>query len=610
MADVIKLLPEHVANQIAAGEVIQRPASVVKELLENAVDAGSKSIILHIKDGGRTLIQVIDDGAGMSETDARMSWERHATSKIASADDLFKLNTKGFRGEALASIAAIAHTEMRTRRHTDEVATQIMIEGSEVKSVEAVNANAGTSITVKNLFYNVPARRQFLKSNPVETKYIIDEFLRVALPHPDIAFEFYNNGNDVFKLKSGTMEQRILEVFADKKQDEILYVEETTSVASIKGFVGVPQIAKKTRGEQYLFVNNRFFRDGYLNHAISSAYKELIPKDVFPFYIFFFSVRPESIDVNVHPQKTEIKFEDERIIYQFLHAVARKALGDHIQVPEADFNMAAFTVKPGVYATQPRIDLNTGFNPFVGSGSGQTQACKANSDWQKIFDGDGKGSFSERFEAEQTNLKAEFVGDIKPDTLIKKESPSIDSIWQVNKKYIMAQTGEELYIIEQEKAHERILYEKYLRSINGQQIATQERLFPQLVDLQPTDFVIVHDLLPHLALMGFDLAVFGKNSLIINGVPAGIKNANEKLLIEGMVDDFKQTQTQAKGDWFDILARSIARKTGVKQGDELSQTEITNLFEELFQCENPYFDISGKRTLKILSSSDLEKLFI
>ncbi len=610
MADVIKLLPEHVANQIAAGEVIQRPASVVKELLENAVDAGSKSIILHIKDGGRTLIQVIDDGAGMSETDARMSWERHATSKIASADDLFKLNTKGFRGEALASIAAIAHTEMRTRRHTDEVATQIMIEGSEVKSVEAVNANAGTCITVKNLFYNVPARRQFLKSNPVETKYIIDEFLRVALPHPDIAFEFYNNGNDIFKLKSGSMEQRILEIFADKKQDEILYVEETTSVASIKGFVGVPQIAKKTRGEQYLFVNNRFFRDGYLNHAISSAYKELIPKDVFPFYIFFFSVRPESIDVNVHPQKTEIKFEDERIIYQFLHAVARKALGDHIQVPEADFNMAAFTVKPGVYATQPRIDLNTGFNPFVGSGSGQTQARKANSDWKKIFDGDVKGSFSERYEAEQTNLKAEFVGDIKHDTRIKKESPSIDSIWQVNKKYIMAQTGEELYIIDQEKAHERILYEKYLRSINGQQIATQERLFPQLVDLQPTDFVIVHDLLPHLALMGFDLAVFGKNSLIINGVPAGIKNANEKLLIEGMVDDFKQTQTQAKGDRFDILARSIARKTGVKQGDELSQTEITNLFEELFQCENPYFDISGKRTLKILSSSDLEKLFI
>jgi len=610
MADVIKLLPEHVANQIAAGEVIQRPASVVKELLENAVDAGSRSIILHIKDGGRTLIQVIDDGAGMSETDARMSWERHATSKIASADDLFKLNTKGFRGEALASIAAIAHTEMRTRRHTDEVATQIMIEGSEVKSVEAVNANAGTSITVKNLFYNVPARRQFLKSNPVETKYIIDEFLRVALPHPDIAFEFYNNGNDVFKLKSGSMEQRILEIFADKKQDEILYVEETTSVASIKGFVGVPQIAKKTRGEQYLFVNNRFFRDGYLNHAISSAYKELIPKDVFPFYIFFFSVRPESIDVNVHPQKTEIKFEDERIIYQFLHAVARKALGDHIQVPEADFNMAAFTVKPGMYATQPKVDLNTGFNPFVGSGSGQTQARKANSDWKKIFDGDGKGSFSERYEAEQTNLKAEFVGDIKHDTRIKKEFPSIDSIWQVNKKYIMAQTGEELYIIDQEKAHERILYEKYLRSINGQQIPSQERLFPQLVDLQPTDFEIVHDLLPHLALMGFDLAVFGKNSLIINGVPAGIKNANEKLLIEGMVDDFKQTQTQAKGDRFDILARSIARKTGVKQGDELSQTEITNLFEELFQCENPYFDIVGKRTLKILSASDLEKLFI
>ena len=377
--------------------------------------------------------------------------------------------------------------------------------------------------------------------------------------------------------------------------------------ASIRGFVGVPQVAKKTRGEQYLFVNNRFFRDGYLNHAISSAYKELIPKDVFPFYVFFFSVAPQSIDVNVHPQKTEIKFEDERIIYQFLHAVSRKALGDHIQVPEADFNMAAFTVKPGMYATQPKIDTNVGFNP-----GGQSRSTNnSRGDWKKIFEVDGKSSFSERFEAEQASLNQEFVGKSStPETIIRKPAPAADSIWQVNRKYILAQTGDELYIIDQEKAHERILYEKYLRSANGQQIPTQERLFPQLVDLQPSDFVIVHDLLPHLALMGFDLAVFGKNSLIINGVPAGIKNSNEKLLIEGMVDDFKQTQTQAKGDRLDILARSIARKTGVKQDEELSAIEMASLFNDLFQCENPYFDIAGKRTVKILSPTDMEKLFV
>jgi DNA mismatch repair protein MutL len=606
MSDIIKLLPDHVANQIAAGEVIQRPASVVKELLENALDAQATEIKLIIKDGGRTSIQVLDNGVGMSETDARMAWERHATSKISTAGDLFKLNTMGFRGEALASIASVAHVEMKTRKHNEEVGTLLAIEGSHLKRQEPVSVMPGTSITVKNLFFNVPARRNFLKSNPVESKYIIDEFMRVALACPHLSLYMYNNDQEVFALKAATLGKRIKDIYTDRKDEQLLEVAEKTSVVSVQGYVGSPDSAKKTRGEQYFFVNGRFFKDPYLNHAVVAAYEELIPKDCYPLYILHLEIAPDAIDVNVHPQKTEIKFSEEKIIYQMIRSVVKRALGKYIQTPEMDFNPEI--ISGGANAPempfQPRVESKQGYNPF----SPQTPRNGGGGDWKKMFDPYAGQSFSERYEKEQ-EASLFPVPELKTAAshlIYTKEYEN--SCFQLHNSYILSQVKNGLLILDQQAAHERILFERYLASFENQKLPTQEKLFPKVIELDAADFELLSELTDDLARLGFDISAFGKNTVIVNGIPADVKSVNEQELVEGMLESYKLGMTELRLEKRENLARSMARRTCIKGGDALGATEMMQLVEQLFACENPNYSPDGKPIFGRVGMADLQQL--
>ena len=618
MTDIIHLLPDSVANQIAAGEVIQRPASAVKELIENAVDAGSSSIKLFVKDAGKQLIQVIDNGKGMSETDARLCFERHATSKIEKADDLFAIKTKGFRGEALASIAAIAQVELKTRRPMDEVGTQIEIEGSEFQSQHACSTPVGTSIAIKNLFYNVPARRNFLKSNSVETSHIIDEFQRVALAHADIEFSFNHNGADIFNLPKSNLRQRIVNVFGATYNQRIVPVEEETFIVKITGFIGKPEYAKKTRGEQFFFVNNRFIRNAYLHHAIQSAYEQLLPRETHPSYFLFLDVDPKSIDINIHPTKTEIKFEDEKAIYAILRSATKKSLGQHNISPTIDFEQEASISLDGPPANkiieEPKIRVNPNYNPFKSQTTlensrdfnGPSLKQKSNlQNWQQLYEThENTGKFV--IEGNADTPKQEIINP-KWENDFSEVSKSLT--YQLHNRYILSHIKTGFIIVDQQSAHERILYEKFQGFLQNHRSGSQQLLFPETVEFTASDTALIQAMLFELNDLGFAIEEFGKNTFVVHGIPPLLKDTDSKVSLERILEEFKRNQSELKLSTSENLARSMAFNAAVKAGKLLTNEEMKNIIDELFACAQPYASPSGKPTLTTFSLEDLERRF-
>lgn len=599
MSDIIKLLPEHVANQIAAGEVIQRPASVVKELLDNAIDAKSTSITLLIRDGGKTLIQINDNGIGMSPMDARLCWERHATSKISKAEDIFQVKTMGFRGEALASIASVAMVEMKTKRAEDTTATMIQIEASQVKSQQPTAAPNGTSIAVKNLFFNIPARRNFLKSDAVELRYIMDEFTRSALAHPAIEMSMYHNDNEVYKLKSGTIEQRIHQLFGHKIAEHYLVLKEETTIVNIEAFIGKPEVAKRTRGEQFIFVNNRFIKDPYLNHAVVSCYENLIAKEQFPFYLLYLNVDPATIDINVHPTKTEIKFEDEKALYQIIRAVVKRALGDAYHTPQYE-PLGNESFVPGSTPSRQISTERSSYTAFSGNtfGSGN-KSSNAQTDWQELF--------------AVLQKKTETIGDVskfekEPSApALFQQAETSRSMIQLHGSIIITQVKSGMMLIDQQAAHERILYERYLHALANQPISSQQKLFPQSITLNTHDVELLQEFLPKVQLLGFDINALGKNTFVINGVPAELDHANAQELIEDLLDSFKK-QHAGSSESNERIAMVLARKAAIKAGTKISYDEMNVLIDELFACATPHQAPDGRPCIKTLSLEQVFKL--
>lgn len=615
MSDIIQLLPDSVANQIAAGEVVQRPASAVKELLENAIDAGADKIQLIVKDAGKALIQVIDNGCGMSITDARMCFERHATSKVRKAEDLFAIRTMGFRGEAMASIAAIAQVEMKTKRHEDEVGTLIQIEGASFIKQEPDGTTNGTSIAIKNLFYNTPARRNFLKSNPAEMRHIIDEFQRVALAKPHIAFSLHHDGLEVYRLPASAMKQRIVHLFGNNYNERLIPVEEETTIINLKGFIGKPEFAKKTRGEQFFFVNDRFIKDAYLNHAVNKAYQELLPDDNFPLYVLFIDIDPAKIDVNVHPTKTEIKYLDEKSIYAIIHSAVKRSLGRFNISPTIDFDQETgfsnmISPKAPEDIVPPSISFNPDFNPFAptktetksyaGSYSGgHSQTMAPSKNWGSLY------------EITNHQLPEQAAMDLNADKKDDQFEPVQKQFMQVHNRYIVSQIKSGVMIIDQQAAHERILYERFLLHLEDRKGASQQSLFPQTVTLSPNDYELAKGLLDDIKSLGFEVREFGKNTLVIEGIPVdlGSTNINETQLFEHLIEGFKNSQQELKLDKRDALARSMAKNSAIKSGTALGQQEMNTLIEELFACKTPNFSISGKPVIQTIALTEIAQKF-
>ncbi len=612
MSDIIRLLPDSVANQIAAGEVVQRPASAVKELMENALDAGSTMIKLIVKDAGKTLIQVIDNGCGMSETDARMSFERHATSKIKKAEDLFAIRTMGFRGEALASVAAIAQVELKTKRIGDETGVKIEIEGSEIKSQEHSICPDGTSISVKNLFYNVPARRNFLKTDSVELRHIIDEFQRVAIPNPQVAFTFHHNNTEVFNLPVGNLKQRLMGVFGASYNSRLVPVEEETGIVNIKGYVIKPDFAKKTRGEQFFFLNKRFIKSAYLHHAVQSAFEQLLPNDSYASYFLMLDVDPKTIDINIHPTKTEVKFEDEKAIYAFLRSAIKKSLGQFNIAPSLDFNQEAhlynMPLKPvdGIYK-QPTITVDPNYNPF----KTDTSAVKPSerelsnyANWEKMYSRHADNQLEFEIKKEEDTQQT-----INTDWDNELHESNLKSSYQLHNKYILTHIKTGFMVIEQQGAHERILYERIINALEKNKSATQQELFPKTIELNASDFALVKDLHTEITALGFDISEFGKNTFIIHGIPAEAVDGDSVALLENLIENYKQNLIELKSDRRENVARSMARNMAIKTGKSLTQEEMNNLIDELFACEMPYSTPNGRPTITTFSSDDLDKRF-
>lgn len=609
MTDKILLLPDHIANQIAAGEVIQRPASAVKELLENAVDAGATAIQLIIQDAGKTLIQVIDNGAGMSETDARMSFERHATSKIQTIEDLFHIRTMGFRGEALASIAAVAQVELKTKRAEDEAGTYIEIENSVVRKQEPVAMPNGTNISMKNLFFNVPARRSFLKSNAAEMRHIVDEFTRVALSFPHIFFSLTANGQQLFHLDAGTLKQRILQLLGNNYNAKLVSVKEETDYMNIYGFVGKPETAKKTRGDQYFFVNNRFIKSAYLNHAVMNAYQEMIPGDSFPMYVLFIDLDPTQVDVNVHPTKQEIKFEDEKIIYAFLQASVKHALAQFSVTPTLDFDLdASIQQLPSIQQpfTKQKEEATASTSIFKGF----TQKNQAHfiekgelKHWKDFFESSEPG-----------------VGSIPTDqeSIEKVESLSHDSRLtshedieptQLLNTYILLKAANGFLLIHQQAAHERIIYERLMEASKGKTVATQRSMFPVTVELSPADAVLLEELIPDLQQLGYMIESFGKNSFVVQGTPADIEQGNEKKILESLLEQYKHFSSDMKFSKREKLVRSLSWQQAIKPGISLTAKEMKAIAEGLFKCSTPNITPNGNPTYMEFKKDYLEKMF-
>lgn len=597
MSDIIKLLPENISNQIAAGEVVQRPASAVKELLENAIDAGATQISLIVKEGGKTLMQVIDNGKGMSETDARMCFERHATSKISHADDLFAIKTKGFRGEAMAAIASVAQVELKTKQPGASAGTSVIMEGGNLTSQEPCQWSIGTSVSIKNLFFNVPARRNFLKDDAVELRHIIDEFERVALAHPEIAFKFNSNNNEVYNLQAGTLINRITGLLGNNLKDKLVSVNEESPNITIRGYVGTPASAKKRRGTQYFFVNNRFVKNGYLHHAIMGAYEQLIAPDEFPTYFIFIDVPPNSIDINIHPTKTEVKFEDERSLYAIVKTSVKRSLGKNNLAPSIDFDVEQivefkYGQQTGPVKT-PQISVNPSYNPFTDT----KDVGKPASDWQSLY---------------QDYMKPETQTSLpKEEHLFGKQAVQFlvpEKFFQLQTKYIVAAFEDGLLLIDQQRAHERILYEHYKKT-ELHAAHSQQELFPQTVELSSADMLLLNDLNDDLRKLGFDILPFGEDTVVIQGVPADLSSLNSVEVLHGLLENYKLNNLDVKLEKGENIYRSLARNTSIKYGKELQPEEIRLLMEHLFACENHSFSPDGKVVYTKIDTFDLDKLF-
>jgi len=613
MPDIIRLLPDIVANQIAAGEVIQRPASVIKELLENSVDSGATDIKIIIKDAGKTLIQVIDNGCGMSVTDARLSFEKHATSKIRQVDDLYSIRTMGFRGEALASIAAIAQVELKTKRTGDELGTLIEIEGSEVKNQTPISCVDGTSISVKNLFFNVPARRIFLKSNNAENNHIIEAFQRIALAYPQIEFSMYINDKIVFQLSKSSLKQRIVSIYGNQFNERLLIVEQETNQVKISGFIGKPEFAKKTRGEQFFFVNNRFIKHPYLHHSVENAFNQLLPSGSFPTYFIFLNVDPQTIDINIHPTKTEVNFQDSKLIYAILQSAVKQSLGKFSITPSIDFDIEQSFKTPTYLGKfplkQPTVTIDPNYNPFETKHSSPASSSSESSNkknWEQLYKYfDDKQIDSEFIKTDiyphTQNIQADFENDI-----FKIENRSF---FQLQNRYILCNVKSGLLIIDQQRAHERILFERFMNILSNQQGSSQQLLFPQPINLSPSDTELVKDLMPYLKHIGFDIDEFGKNSFIINGTPTNFPEKNINDLIEKVLDNYKLNLVDLTIDKKINLANAMAKNLALKSGKFLDVKEIESLIDELFTCNTPNISLSGKPSLIILKTEEIDYKF-
>lgn len=622
LSDKIQLLPDNIANQIAAGEVIQRPSSAVKELLENAVDAGATEIRLLVADAGKSLVQVIDNGSGMSETDARMSFERHATSKINNIDDLFRIRTMGFRGEALASIAAVAQVELKTKRAEDETGTYIEIENSMVKKQEPVACTQGTSIAMKNVFFNVPARRNFLKSNPVEMRHIVDEFIRVAMAFPEISFFLTANGQEMFHLTGGTLKQRIVHLLGTSYTSKLVTVQEKTDYLNIYGFTGKPDTAKKTRGDQYFFVNNRFIRSAYLNHAVMSAYQQMIPADSFPMYVLFIDLDPAQVDINVHPTKQEIKFEDEKIIYVFVQSAVKHALAQFSITPTLNFDLDPSiqqldaVAKPFTEDKKANAEASSLYNTF--SQKNQAHLIESKSElkhWKDFYPEPKQTGFKSILSAaiEQSTGKFEYetTASIQQTGGGEQKMQLIEdaALIQLHNTYIIAPVNTGFILIHQQSAHERILYERYASAVKGKSMATQRSLFPITVPLSAQDAVLLQELLPDLSILGYEIELFGKDTFVIQGTPADVEQGNEKLAIEQMLEQFKHFNNEVKFSKREKLLRSIAWQHAIKPGKTLTLKEMMTLTEELFACDQPNITPSGNPTYIAFKKDYMERMF-
>jgi DNA mismatch repair protein MutL len=604
LLDIIQLLPDNIANQIAAGEVIQRPASAVKELLENAVDAGATEIKLLINDAGKSLIQVIDNGKGMSETDARMAFERHATSKISNIEDLFRIKTMGFRGEALASIAAVAQVELKTKRQEDETGVYLEIENSIVKKQEPVAAPTGTSIAMKNLFFNVPARRNFLKSNPAELRHIVDEFIRVSMAFPEVFFSLISNGQQIFHLDKGTLKQRIVQILGNNYNAKLVSVQEQTDYMNIYGFVGKPEMAKKTRGDQYFFVNNRFIKSGYLNHALMNAFDAMIAKDSFPMYALFIDLDPSQLDINVHPTKQEIKFEDEKIVYAFVQSAVKHALAQFSITPTLDFDLDVSiqqldaVSKPFTEENKSTATSSSLYSTFTKKNQSHfIESKSALKNWKDFYE--GIPQLKETPEVQTT----------APGFIIENVKPQTENLLQLHNSYIVAQTNKGYFVIHQQNAHERVLYNNFVNAVDGKPIATQRSLFPVTLELSAADTVLLNELLPDLHHLGYLLEPFGNNTFVIQGSPADVANGNEKTAIEKMLDQYKHFSNDLKYTKREKLLRSMALQQSIRAGANLSNKEMQVLVEDLFNCATPNITPNGKPTYLEFKKEELDKMF-
>lgn len=614
MADIIQLLPDSVANQIAAGEVIQRPASVVKELVENAIDAGASQVTVNIKDAGRTLIQIIDNGCGMSDTDARMSFERHATSKIRSANDIFAIRTMGFRGEALASIAAIADVELRTKEHDKELGTFIHISGSEVISQEPVSCDNGTNFQVKNLFFNVPARRKFLKSNPAELKHIINEIQRIALANPEIALSLHHNGSVVYELNSSNKRVRIVSMFGKSINQNLIPIDTETTLVKISGFIGQPKYSRKTFGEQFFFVNKRFMKHPFFHKAILLAYEKILPPDSIPSYFIYFDLNPADIDVNIHPTKTEIKFENESAIWQILQASVREALGKFNIVPSIDFDQAGSIDIPMPLhhfdeVNIPEIKVDPTYNPFEPRPVSKNYSGSANTFQQKPAERPDVTNWQSLYKGleNQTEINPE-IPDREPVQIRIEEQQTSRSSIQFKNKYILTPVKSGLMVIDQKRAHERILYERLLQVLENHEVASQQQLFPETFELNASDATLLASILPDLRALGFDIREFGKHTFIINGTPGVLNTSTPVEIIECLLEEYKNSPVNLQEKARETVAISLAQASAIPYGQTLKPNEVNELIDNLFACQTPNFSPKGKKVLAIMPIDDFEKI--
>lgn len=618
MSSIIQLLPDHVANQIAAGEVVQRPASVVKELLENAVDAQATDIKLIIKDAGKSLVQVIDNGKGMNAEDARLCFARHATSKIRQAEDLFDLHTKGFRGEALASIAAIAHVEMKTRQEQDELGTHICIEGSRFVSQEVAVLPKGTSFAIKNLFFNIPARRNFLKSDVVEFRHIMDEFQRVALAHPGIHFTFYHNGSEMFNLPPSNIRQRIVNVFSGKTNEKLVPVNEDTEIVNISGFVSKPEFAKKNRGEQFFFVNDRFIRSGYLHHAIMAAYEGLLKDGSQPGYFLFLKVPPHTIDINIHPTKTEIKFDDEQALYAILRSSAKHSLGQFNVSPVLDFDRDPNLDTPYQYkdldAVIPTIQVDGNFNPFadekparqpVSQSGSYRESRRESASWESLYvglktDTDLVEEVPMQFESE--TVTASLFEDVETTETGSK-------MYQIHRKYIVNPIKSGMVIIDQQRAHQRVLYEQFLTNMTLQHASSQQLLFPLQLYFSTGELQLIAELQPSLANTGFVFEEMHPDNVVISGLPVNVTESEASIVLEQLINDLQDGIPESSFSQNDTIAKSMAKSLAVKTGTYLTEKEQESLVNGLFACKEPNVSPFQKPTFITMRVEDLDKKF-